>query len=460
MNQPPSKLSTQIQAVFKRLPNNPLPPRILVAVSGGADSVALLLALNPTNAEIAVAHIDHGTRNGKSTKDALWVETLAEKLHLPFYSKRVDVPALASASIESFEQVARRTRYDFLADTADKHNFDAIATGHHKDDQAETILMRILRGTSTTGLAGIPLVGEWNGVPIIRPLLNTSRAEILEYLQYSDTPYLDDESNTDPKFLRNRLRHNLLPQLRSEFNPQLDDALVQLADHASTENNFLQSNTLLALQQCVVQPHTISRASFRKLHPSIQRRVVLDLALKANAAPDFAIITGAVAFIVEGNSGARYDLTNDVVLSNGRDETLLVPQSSTAVPQIEIQIPGIASFDQHTFRFSELSPLPEAPIQSFCSPSRQLVDADAFGNAAVLRHRKSGDRIKPLGMHGTRKLKDYFGDIGIPIETRDRIPLVARGSDIVWIVGYAVSDSYAIRDTTKRGLLIEVLHDA
>jgi tRNA(Ile)-lysidine synthetase-like protein len=144
------------------------------------------------------------------------------------------------------------------------------------------------------------------------------------------------------------------------------------------------------------------------------------------------------------------------MLSNGREETLVVVEAADSVAAVSVVVPGEVLFDGRRFRFSELDSLPEGSLKEFCSCSRQVVDGDALGDCVVLRHREAGDRIRPLGMGGTRKLKDYFGDSGIPLEARDRVPIVASGSEIVWIVGYAVSEAFAVRDTTTRGILIEV----
>lgn len=441
---------------FENFRGSSVPAEVLLGVSGGADSVALLSGFVAAGVDVGVAHLDHGTREGQSAKDAKWVEALAASFGVPFFLKAVDVPGMAAASAGSFEEVAREVRYDFLAETAKAHGYGAIATGHHGDDQAETVLMRIVRGTSLTGLAGIPGVGEWNGVPVIRPLLGVSRADIVDYLREKDLEYLEDASNADPKYTRNRIRHELLPMLREKFNPQIDSALRNLAALSREEDALLRGLADEAFSECVEGEGRIDRGRFRGLHRAIQRRILVDLAHRVGGAGDFSIVDGAVDFVVRGDSGSRYDFGNGVMLSNGREETLVVVEAADSVAAVSVVVPGEVLFDGRRFRFSELDSLPEGSLKEFCSCSRQVVDGDALGDCVVLRHREAGDRIRPLGMGGTRKLKDYFGDSGIPLEARDRVPIVASGSEIVWIVGYAVSEAFAVRDTTTRGILIEV----
>lgn len=430
--------------------------RLLAGVSGGADSVALLSGLVASGADVGVAHLDHGTRDGESARDAEWVEALAASMGVSCFVRAVDVPGLAAGRKGSFEEVAREVRYDFLAETARAHGYEAIATGHHADDQAETVLMRIVRGTSLMGLGGIPEVGEWDGVVLIRPLLGVSRADIEVYLHENDLEYLEDASNADRRYVRNRIRHELLPMLREEFNPRVDSALRNLAALSRDEDGLLRELAGEAMAGCVDGESRIDRERFRGLHRAIQRRILVELGHRVGGVGEFSIVDGAVDFVVGGESGSRYDFGNGVMLSNGRSETLIVAGSVESAASVSVDVPGSVSFDGCLFRFSEMGSLPEGSLREFCSCSRQVVDGDALGGAVVLRHRRDGDRIRPLGMRGTRKLKDYFGDSGIPLEARDRVPIVACGSEIVWIVGYGVSEAFAVRDSTKRGILIEV----
>ena len=197
MQDPNSYVLGAIDIFFDSTPEIHRANRVLVAVSGGADSVALLVGLVELGVDAGVAHLDHGTRDGQSSKDASWVENLASSMALPYYFRKIDVPALAEGSSKSFEEIARYVRYDFLAEVAEENKYSLIATGHHANDQSETVLMRLIRGTSLTGLAGIPAMGEWNGIPVIRPLLDVAREDIVDYLSKKGVAFLEDSTNLD-----------------------------------------------------------------------------------------------------------------------------------------------------------------------------------------------------------------------------------------------------------------------
>lgn len=430
--------------------------KILVALSGGADSVALVLALKEAGISVGVAHLDHGTRDGVSAEDAEWVEAFAQSLGVSCVVKQVDVPALADVSERSFEEFARAVRYDFLVEMARAGGYDLIATGHHADDQAETIMMRIVRGTSLTGLKGIPGVGDWDGVPIVRPLLDVTRADIEAYVRGRGVEYREDHTNTDPKYVRNRVRHRLMPLLREEFNPQVDEALHRLSQVAKDEDALLDALCERAYQVCV-QGAEIHREPFGVLHRAEQRRLLVRIAHETGALADFDRIEEAVAFVVSGTSGQRYDWGGGVYLSNGREVTQVVSASASAEAEcVQVSVPGRCDAFGQRWTFSHLDALPDEPLSRYCTPMRQVVDAKALGDRVVLRHRMDGDRLQPYGMDGTRKLKDYLNDTGLPLEQRDALVLVCAGESIVWVAGYAVAQPFVATDATEHLIQIDV----
>lgn len=431
---------------------------ILVAVSGGADSMALLHSLIDAGLSVGVAHLDHTTRDGASTEDATWLEAHVAQLGLPYFAKRVDVPTLAEKSSQSFEEVARNTRYDFLVETARANGYDAIATAHHADDQAETVLMRILRGTSITGLGGIPARGEWNGIPLARPLLSVSRADILDYLKGRDIEWREDASNTDPSYLRNRIRNDLLPQLRDTYNPNITSALNRLADLARIDDHLLTELTEQAMSDCLSPDPEIDRENFRALHPALQRRVMQKLAQQVGGLCDFEGIEGAIRFICDAGTSLHYDLGRNVQLSNGRDTTLVVKGASgeASAATEPLAVPGQAALRGRCYSATLLTDAPTESLIDYCTSNRQVIDADKLSGDLAIRFRQPGDRFSPMGMNGTRKLKDYFGDLGLPLEQRDATPLLVCGDTIVWVIGYAVANEFAVTSSTYRLLQIEV----
>ena len=215
--------------------------RVLVAASGGADSTALALALKDLGCEIALAHVHHGLRGKAADADARFAAALAKKLGAPFFLGTFAVRAEAKKTSESLEMAARRVRRDFLVATARREKIRFVATGHNADDQAETGLMRIARGTSVSGLAGIPYVSQQAGVAFVRPLRDATRAQIVAFLKARRQAWREDKSNADDFALRNRVRHEILPLLEKRLNPAVRQALLRLADIAAAEDEVMSA---------------------------------------------------------------------------------------------------------------------------------------------------------------------------------------------------------------------------
>ena len=439
-------------------------PRVLVSVSGGPDSVALLHVLNALGYSLEVAHFDHQTREGKSTEDAEFVRALAQRLGLPVHTATSSTQKLARESSQSFEAFAREERYAFLTQTARDEGIEAVATGHTKDDQAETVLMRVLRGTSPRGAAGIPPKIERDGVRIVRPLIYVSHAELREYLETLGETYRLDATNEELHFLRNRIRHGLLPQLKSAYNPRLEEALCRLADAQYDENDVMKALTHTFVDDVVLGEGEIDRARFRDGHRALQRRAVLEIAWRFGAEPDFELVDGAAKFVAAGPTGKSFDLGGGVQLCNGRDATVVVVAEAEAGATnsftVDFAIPGETRAFGKTFRAALLDEAPKGALSSYCTASRQVFDAQALSSGAVLRHRRPGDRIVPFGMKGHKKLKDYFNDLGVPPVQRDKEVLLVAGGDVIWVVGHAINARAAVTEETVRVLQVDVADEA
>jgi len=440
----------------------PIGATILVAVSGGADSIAMTHALIELGYTIHIAHFDHQTRNGQSTRDANWVERTAASLELPFHLGTADIPGMAENSPHSFEEFARKERYAFLAETAHEQGCQAIATGHHRDDQAETVLMRLIRGTSSRGLAGIPPMRIHDNIPVIRPLLNSNRIELLDYIDHHQLDHIEDESNEDPRFLRNRIRHELIPTLHEAYNPHVSHHLVQLAEIARVENDFMDSLLEAFRSRCMKSDTLLNRHSFRTGHPALQRRLIHDWAVEKGLLPDYQHIAAAVRFIDEAPAGKNFDLGQFGQLSNGKDlSALVIAKSENGNAQVApISIPGETTLMGQLFSISSLPLHSDHAIKEECTPQRQLVNTRCLEGSVEIRTRKNGDRFQPFGMDGTRKLKDYFSDLGIPPAIRRSIPLVTANDEIIWIVGHAISQRAALGADDSKAYKIEVHHAA
>ena len=255
--------------------------RVLVAVSGGADSVSLLKALldirKSLGIEIMAANMDHGLRGKESEKDSAFVKALAGSMGLVCAHKKVNCKTGGKKGI-STEECAREKRYTFLREAAVKYDYNVIATGHTMDDQAETVLMRMIYGASSAGLSGIPPVRQDNGFRIIRPLIRTERKNVLGFLRQTGLEHVEDSTNTDMKFLRNRLRHEMLPYLE-EYNPKIKRTLVNLADTLREDLGFLNEEKKKVLAKCpgggdlvrikiaemILYPKTLRKEIFKEL---------------------------------------------------------------------------------------------------------------------------------------------------------------------------------------------------
>jgi tRNA(Ile)-lysidine synthase len=451
MNEISKPFQSRVQASLARINQITSDARILVGLSGGADSMALLEVMRELGYAVDAAHVDHCTRDGASTEDAAFVRDYCAANGIRLHESRVDVPKLAEDSPLSFEEVARDARYLFFTETAKGYGLNVIATAHHADDQAETVLMRVLRGTSPRGVAGIPPITERDGVRIIRPLLEVTRPEILDYLQERGIPYREDETNLDPGFLRNRIRHELLPRLRHEYNTNIREALNRLAVIQRDEDDYLKQATNALLAKRAADRTVFQRSAFAQAHRALQRRAVLEVAWTHNAFPEFERVDAAVDFILEAASNKRFDLGSGVQLVSGPDGVTLStgrpePLDTRAFP---LPVPGEAEAFGERFSCRRLEGPPPEALSHYCTSTRQVFDADVLTKELTLRHRRDGDRIAPLGMEGTRKLKDYFHDIGMRPEDRDRAILLTGDGEVLWVVGGAASRKAAVTEKTR-----------
>jgi len=430
--------------------------KVLVAVSGGGDSICLLRVLQALGYFVEVAHFDHLTRNGASSEDADFVREIAKSLGLSFHIETCDVEAEAKSAGRSFEELGRELRYTFFCRIARDRGCGAIATGHHADDQAETILMRLLRGAGTRGLSGIPPVRVEGGIDVIRPLIHCMRDEIEGFLHDHGYDYRTDVSNMDTSYQRNKVRHELIPYLVRNYNPQVRSVLLRLSEVLRVENEYVEDMTTEVLEDCLQADGSIYRKSFSARPLALQRRAIQEFARRNGVLCPFERVTEAVEFVVSGATGKSYDLGGGIVLRNSREMTEVCstsPLTDESIVALNIPCDTVA-FDKQ-FRVRCMDEFPQADLAQICSPELQLLDADKVGEKIIIRRRRDGDRFRPYGMTGTKKLKDYFIDLGLPMSERDRQLLMVANDEIVWVVGRAIGAQAAVTPHTER--VLEVL---
>ncbi|HEX2950301.1 MAG TPA: tRNA lysidine(34) synthetase TilS [Armatimonadota bacterium] len=430
---------------------------LLLAVSGGPDSVTLLDILTTLAIEddltLIIAHINHSLRE-EATADAAFVQKLADRYDIPFLYAVVDVPKHVAATGKSIEEAARELRYASLHRFADEQHCDFIVTGHTADDQAETVLMRMLRGTGLAGLAGIPPKRE----AIIRPLLTLRRQDIEAYLAAKQLPSRLDTSNLTTDFTRNRIRLELIPKLETEFAPRLRTRLNHLAEMARQENDALDQWTNRAyMQQRIALPDGVAILPNPDIPQAIQwrmwRRAIADV---CGSLEDISYEhIDAIHHLIPGK---HVDIPGVRVLHEAGRLVFLAATNELYDEQriptaLRLSVPGQLSLpDAGSFLFTELFPT-KIPV---AGGNIAVMDADAIDGELIVRSWQPGDRYRPFGSPGTRKLQDIFVDAGVPRRLRNNIPVVLDDKGIIWLAGFRPADRVKIDLKTVRSLRITI----
>ena len=443
---------------------------VLIAVSGGADSVALLHVLcglrTRLGLKLAVAHLHHGIRGTAADADAAFVRRLARKLGVPMVEEHVDVPQRAKASGISLEMAARAVRYEFFTRAVRQLGATAVAVAHTADDQAETVLLRLARGAGPQGLGGMEPVTQRDGLKIIRPLLTIRRADIVAFLKKNRLRWREDATNRDPHFLRNRVRHEILPLLEKRLNPQIRTALLRTAEVLREENAWLDELAAEALKKCgralspKAPPSTVTDAR-RRAGPArptlaanklaawplpLQRRALRLWLMRAGLTAehlDFEAVDAALALLKAIRGTRSVEIGDGWRVVRRYDQLAAENTSPTAAPMWKLQIQPHRGI------------LKEKPTQPGRLPARATLNAAAGGKSPlIVRVWQAGDRMVPLGLAGTKKLQDIFTDAKVPREQRGQVPVVECRGEIVWLPGYRVARGWEVPTARSRSLLL------
>lgn len=436
---------------------------VVVACSGGADSVVLLdllsrLSKGGFELRLHVAHADHGLRED-SAEDCRFVRKIASDLGVDFSFCELQMDPDASGT----EATARELRYDFLLQRARETASAVVAAGHHADDQVETVLFRILRGTGVRGLAGIPASRQLDeDVRLVRPLLPFTRREILDYAAARGLDYVDDATNFEPIYARNRMRLEILPALRRRF-PHLDRALLDLSASAEDVYEGTAHAAEEFLARALVEDST--SPAFRLETLEEEGRFFLARALErayelAGAPRDGLFRTHYETFfsMVERGQPPSASLPGGLFAEIVRDTLVFRRSPRPAKPDpVEFAPGGDASFGEWKI-FTRVIDLSEKEFREFLeykTPLEEMVDADKAGNALTLRARERGDRFRPLGMKGEKRLSDFFNDLKLTRYERDDTALLVTERGVLWVVGMRIADWAAVDHTTTRCLLLK-----
>lgn len=440
--------------------------RIVIGVSGGPDSLCLLYALDELKQELKielfVVHINHCIREKSADADQEFVENFAQGLGIPVYSEKILVKQFAKDNKLSVEEAGRIARYNCFEDYTKKLSANKIAIGHNMNDNAETFLLNLVRGTGIEGLKGIdPVRGK-----IIRPLIEISRDEVELFCEKNGINPRIDETNADSAFTRNRIRNGLIPYIKENFNPNIIEAINRTVEIIYDENLFTSAVSEVYYNECLESSDensiTINLKKFNELHDAVKKRIVRRVIekLKGNTkAVEKIHVEQVMDLARRAKTGTLYRLRGEIEAVIEYGNLIFIKEKSKDVKGFcyDISIPGEVEIPEINaclrIRVLDISQIRQGIKDSnIC-----LIDKEKAGNYLQVRNRRNGDRINPEGMKGTKKLKDFFIDEKIPREQRELIPVVAEGQEIIWIVGKRYSEKYRITDETKEVVILEYL---
>ena len=438
--------------------------KIIVGMSGGADSVCLVLVLllmrEKFSLSLEIAHLHHGIRGEEADRDARYVEQFCREHHLPFHLKKVKAAEFAREEGLTVEEAGRRLRYDFFQKVAKENGGDKIAVAHNKNDQAETILFHLIRGTGLKGLLGIP---PKNG-QVIRPLLCVERGEIEDFLQEKGISFCMDSTNSGEDYTRNKIRNRILPYIMEEINPKAIDAISRTGEVLRQVEQDIKMQ-VDELEEAYLEPLEkeggcrIRGDVFENLPKTIRDELILRAFEQvAGNKKDFSrkhreMIYGLLA----GETGKVGNLPYGVVARNEYGDLYLEKACQvTEVVFFQKEVPlknGRVYLNERDFLEISIEDYKKNEVISKKTYTKWF-DYDIIKDTLQIRCRKSGDRIVVDQRGGSKKIKDYFMDEKIPRNQRDEILLLTQGQEVLWIIGYRISEAYKITENTKRVLKV------
>ncbi len=461
--------------------------RVVVGVSGGPDSMALLAALRHLSEKyeltLLLAHVNHGLRGTRADEEEAFVRRFAEGAGLVCEFRRLDMPSICREGKKSLEEAAREQRLHFFEQVKRRHGAGKIALGHHRRDQAETVLMNLFRGSGAEGLKGMLPVRE--GI-YIRPLIELSKDEIIRFLQAEGLPFMIDDSNMETRYLRNRIRHRLLPELKDGYNARIEENLCRTAEIMRLDDDCLQAEVRRICDDRRIVRSDPADPEIRicipellRLHEALQNRLIKNLLLRCAAVHrgvGHLHIQTVRDFVVSPHASGSLHLPLRLELRREYDQVVMVrrrrvrrgtcaepgertlpdpAENSVSSDSLDVPVPGIIDVPGRPvrLRFSFTDP---SAVRFDC-PQTVFMDYERIAPPLALRFPRPGDRIRPLGLGGTKKLKSDFIDRKIPLRTRRRTPLIADAHSVLWVVGSVLSDCVKITDGTKRILKIEII---
>lgn len=444
--------------------------KILVALSGGPDSVCLLNILSELkkelNIDIAAAHLNHLLRGGDAFKDEEYAMNICNEMGIKCFVKRVDINTYAKDHKLSSEMAGRNVRYDFFDEIIKEEGFNKVATAHNANDQAETILFRLMRGTGLEGLGGIKASRDNK---IIRPILCLSRKEVEKYIELKKLSPRIDKTNFEKIYNRNKIRLDLLPYMKENFNQDIIQALNRMSLLLQKDNEFLENVSLSVYNKYCIQYDDyfiVKKEAFKEEEPIVNRvlRNALTKCSKSNYDFEMKHIY-IILHLAKSNSGKLVDLPNgiyveniygDIYIKNKIEKHCINNKSEEIILSKDNMDKNTIDYNNFSIKFYVMK---NCEINDVSLNQNNLIryfDLDKINNNISIRSRNNGDKLIPLGMSGSKKLKDIFIDMKIPKEERDIIPILCFDEKIAWIIGIRTSEEYKLTSKSKNILKVVV----
>jgi tRNA(Ile)-lysidine synthase len=438
--------------------------RVVVGLSGGPDSTALaviLAQIAPSmGVQLIIAHFNHGLRGREANGDERSASQLAKKLGLSFVSRKMDKRAVEKG--HSPEDFYRQQRYQFFSEVAISNHAGKIALGHNLQDQAETVLLHLLRGSGLEGLKGIMPLRDGK---YIRPLIEVSREEIISFLDEAGIAYRQDSSNESKLHLRNKIRLELLPYLKKEFNPRIDETLAQMAEILREENKYIKECADQALKSTCIKKQknriTLNIEYINILPVAIQRRLLKELLENFSSQKNgiaFLHINSIAKLLQNLESGRKICLPFGIEARREYENLILERvRVCTKLPEYayQVEIPGSVYLKERNLTI-HLSVINKDEVE-FNVKNKDCFDLDKIKLPLVLRNRREGDWFQPLGMSGRQKLKAFFIDHKVPQQKRNEMMLLADQQSVIWIENMHLNEQVKITPETVNVLQLEII---
>ena len=423
---------------------------LLIALSGGPDSVFALQFFHKFKVkfgiDIAAMHVNHSLRGDESDKDEMFCKSLCEKLNTNFLSVKVDVKRFANKNKQSIEEAARNLRYKNLSEYGSQIKASKIVTAHNLEDNTETVLLNLFRGTGLKGASGIPIRRD----NIIRPLLSVSKVDIIKYLESNKFEFRIDSSNLENDFTRNYLRNEIIPKIKENINSGIDNNILKFSEIASESERAIHDYSKEVCKKIITKNESgieISNLINREKYENIfSNTVKLGLEKEFNNVFTFDDIT-KVKSLFSSQVGSVAELSNNVIVIKERESLFVQSQSKSAHKSYELKINENIQVGNKIISAEIVN---QVDIKYTISGDVEFINGDSISFPLTIRKWKDGDRFNPIGLKGTKKISDFLTEAKVNSSSKSEQLLLLNGDKIIWVVGHRIDESVKISNETKR----------